>query len=73
MKKPSITEWAQDCANIGRLMKRFANANAHLSKDELQKAETELNFATYAFACKYEVSQEYARNLAITMAESVDV
>lgn len=71
--KPNINEWAQDCAKLGRLAKNYGYANACLPDTEIIKAKTALDAAIREFSGRYAVPQDYARDIAITVAESVSL
>ena len=71
-RKPTIHDWAKDCAKLGRLAKNYAHANACLPNTEIAKAKEALDMATLEFSGRYAVPQDYAREIAITVADSVN-
>lgn len=71
MRKPSIQEFAEDCAKIGIAMRRACFANDQLPADEVHKARTERENSLKVFANKYGMPIETARTFAEVISDSV--
>ena len=73
MKKPTIDEWAQDCAKLGVQMRRYAYANTHLPNDAIQNEWNKTAAAIQSFANKYGTSYTRAEQIAKIISDSINL
>jgi hypothetical protein len=69
--KLTINDWAQDCAEIGKQMRRFAHANMYLSVDEAITERSKAVSAIQTFAARYAMDYKTAESIAGIISDSI--
>ncbi len=73
VKKPNIEEWANDCKELGRQLKRYGFANAQLPDDVVKDEWNKTVRAIQTFANKYGMDYNSAEQIAGIISDSVAV
>ena len=73
VKKPDIEEWANDCKELGRQLKRYGFANTQLPDDMVANEYKKTVRVIQDFANKYGMGYDSAEQIAAIISDSVAI